>query len=256
MIRANAAIERETAYFNETLAGGKWRGMMTPEMGAGQWPSMRAVPPVLSEKDFEIKDAPTDGPPKVNLRRAPDTPPKIKNGFAQWFGVVSIEAEHFTRAVGKNGFAWNVIEGLGKTGDSVAVFPPKAVTFKDLLSAAPRLEYRFEINEPGRFDADFYLVPTQPLVPGNGLRIAVAIDDTAPQIITFDKDTEVSSPKWAQNILNQTTIGQTNFELAKGIHVLKIFAVDTGVVLDKIVLHSAALPASYFGPPETRVNKR
>jgi hypothetical protein len=39
----------------------------------------------------------------------------------------------------------------------------------------------------------------------------------------------------------------------KGTHVLKIFAVDTGVVLDKIALTSLELPASYFGPPETRV---
>jgi hypothetical protein len=255
-IRANAAIERETAYFNETLAGGKWRGIMTPEMGAGQWPSMRAVPPVLSENDFEIKDAPANEPPKSHLWLAPDTLPKIKNGFAQWFGVVSIEAEHFTRAVAQNGFAWQTIEGLGKTGDSVAVFPPKAVTFKDLLNDAPRLEYRFEVNRPGAFDAAFYLIPTQPLVPGNGLRIAVAIDDWAPQIVTIDKDTEVSSPKWAQNILNQTTLGQTKFELEKGIHTLKVFAVETGVVLDKIVLHTAPPATSYFGPPETKINKR
>ena len=96
------------------------------------------------------------------------------------------------------------------------------------------------------------MIPTQPLIAGNGLRFAVAIDDETPQIVTVDKDTEVSSVKWAQNILNQTTVGESKFNLKIGAHVLKIFAVDTGVVLDKIVLSSGKLQTSYFAPAETK----
>jgi hypothetical protein len=109
------------------------------------------------------------------------------------------------------------------------------------------------VSGAGEFDARFFLIPTQPLVQGSGLRFAVSIDDGAPQIVAVDQETEVSSPQWAQNILNQTTIGQTKFRLQKGAHVLKIFAVDTGVVLDKIVLSTGALPTSYFAPPETKI---
>lgn len=118
------------------------------------------------------------------------------------------------------------------------------------------LEYNFFVSNAGDFEADFFLIPTQPLVAGNGLRFAVAIDGEPPQIMTIDQETEVSSAKWAQNVLNQSTIGESRFRLVKGSHVLKIFAVDTGVVLDKIVLSSSALPTSYFAPRETAAGAR
>ena len=255
-IAAHREIERETAYFNEKLAGGKWRFMMSPEMKEGQWTSMRAVPPVLSEKDFQIEPNKPDESKRSHEWLAPGKLAKIKNGFAEWEGAVSIEAENFTRALPKNGFGWETIRGLGKTGDSISVFPQTAKTFADLKKEAPRLEYRFEILNAGEFSADFYLIPTQPLVPGNGLRFAVAIDDREPQLITVGKDSEVSSPAWAETVLNPTAVGRSKFKLSTGVHVLKIFAVETGVVLDKFVLSSRQLPPSYFAPRETRRGKR
>lgn len=252
-IAANKEIESETRYFNEMLAGGKWRYMMSPEMNAGQWTSMRATVPALSEKDFEAVPNEPDTDVRTHEWLAPGKLAKIKNGFAEWEGVVSMEAENFTRSGARNGFGWERVRGLGKTGDSVTVFPPTARTFANFAKDAPRLEYRFEIKRAGEFNADFYLIPTQPLVPGGGLRFAVSVDDEAPQIIAVDEDTEVSSAAWAQHILNQTSAGKSKFKLTEGIHVLKIFAVDTGVVLDKIVLSSHSLPTSYFAPRETFV---
>ncbi|MEZ5426827.1 MAG: hypothetical protein R2747_11210 [Pyrinomonadaceae bacterium] len=51
----------------------------------------------------------------------------------------------------------------------------------------------------------------------------------------------------------QTIIGKSRFQLDAGLHILKIFAVDTGVVLDKIIFHSGKLKPIYFGPPETKL---
>ena len=233
-INANAEIERETKYFNEKLAGGKWRFMMSPEMNEGQWTSMRATPPKIDLKNFENLNSAK----KENLQ------------IAENKEIISIEAENFTRKFDKNGFGWQKIIGLGKTGDSVAVFPQIAKTFAD---DSPSLEYKFYVSKTLEFDANFYLIPTQPLVANNGLRFAFAIDDEKPQIIEVGKDTEVSSAKWAQNILNQTTIGTAKIKLEKGSHVLKIFAVDTGVILDKIVVYEGALSQSYFAPKENFV---
>ncbi|HVE55301.1 MAG TPA: glycosyl hydrolase 115 family protein [Pyrinomonadaceae bacterium] len=249
-IAANAEIERETVYFNEKLANGKWRFSMSPEMKPGEWSSMRSTPPVLNENDFS--NLSVQGRLEDKSLPFVKTPKQIK-GFSELNGVISMEAENFTRKNEQNGFAWQTIEGLGKTGDSVSVFPQKAQTFADFSKNSPGLEYQFYVSNAGEFEANFFLIPTQPLVPGNGLRLAVSIDDETPQIIAVDKDTEVSSPKWANNILNQTTIGKSKFSLTKGTHVLKIFAVETGIVLDKIVLSSGALKTSYFAPPETRV---
>jgi hypothetical protein len=249
---ADVEITKETKYFNETLAGGKWKNIMSPEMGEGQWKSMRSTPPKIDLSEFQ----------NIDTDKVIDTKPKdlkvlkiinFEEGFVEINGIISIEAENFTKKTNLNGFRWEVIEGLGKTGNSVSIFPQIAHTFESFEKITPTLEYPIYVANSGNFEANFYLIPTQPLVPGNGLRFAVAIDNDKPQLIEVDKETEVSSPKWATNILNQTTIGKAKFRLEKGSHLLKIIAVDTGVVLDKIVLSSREMPKNYFGYPETKI---
>lgn len=158
-------------------------------------------------------------------------------------------------------FRQKVVE-MQKRGKSFAVFfivSVKKDAFYQLIlypvRAASLANERFfaaELAENTKFkiefNANFYLIPTQPLVPNNGLRLAFSIDDGTRQTVSIDKDTDVSSPKWVQNILNQTTVGKAKMKLEKGTHLLKIFAVDTGVILDKIVFHSGALPTTYFAP--------
>jgi hypothetical protein len=247
-IAADFDIASETKYFNETLANGKWRNIMSPEMNAGQWESMRSRPPKISESDFEITDG--RGGRRPQPRRTQKPPHPLK-GFAESNGLISMEAEHFTRKEDMGGFAWQVINGLGKTGDSVSVFPNVAKTFTNLSTASPSLEYQIDVVGTADFDIDFYLIPTQPLVTGNGLRLAFSVDDLSPQIVTVDKDLEVSSAKWSTNVLNETTVGTGKIRLENGPHKLRVFAVDTGVVLDKIVLNSGEMQRSYLGPPET-----
>ncbi len=252
-IAANAEIERETKYFNEQLQGGKWRFIMSPEMNAGQWTSMRSAPPNISLADFQMLNNETEFVENSG-KRGKVSAAKTRN-FSQDFeesnGIISIEAEHFSGKNDKNNFAWQIIKGLGKTGDSVSVFPQAAKTFSDFSNDSPSLEYKIYVSDSAEFEASYFLIPTQPLIAGNGLRFAFAIDDEKPQIISVDKETEVSSPKWVQNILSHTTVGKTKVKLEKGSHVLKIFAVDTGVVLDKIVLSAGEMKTSYFAPPET-----
>ena len=246
-IAANAEIERETDYFNNKLAGGKWRGMMSPEMNEGQWKSMRSTPPKISLSDFQTS---VSGEKDKTISAASAS--KSTEKVVSFDYVISIEAENFSLQKSVSGFVWETIFGLGKTGDSVSVFPQKARTFTDFAKDSPSLEYNFIVNNSGEYEANFYLIPTQPLVSSKGLRFAVSVDNETPQIISVDKDTEVSSPKWALNILNQTTVGKGKFNLRKGVHILNIYAVDTGIILDKIVLYTGELPTSYFAPKETK----
>ncbi len=214
-LNADAWITKETKYFNEELAAGKWRNMMSSEMEPGQWPSMRTTPPKIDLAGFE------------NVMPVESAAPKSQ----KLTSVISFEAEQFTRKTSSGGFEWQVIKGLGKTGDSVSVFPNIARTFS---SDSPSLEYKFQVENSGEFDVSFFLIPTQPLVPGNGLQIAFSVDDQTRQTIAADKDTEVSSRKWSLNVLNQTTIATGKITLEKGSHTLRIFAIDAGVVLDRI----------------------
>jgi len=250
---ADTDKRNETKYFNETLAGGKWRHLMSPEMGPGQWPSMRIDPPnpILTDFSSAVRNVETFNLPddQNDLLDAKES----KTLFSDRNGVVSIEAEHFLRSTTVDNFSWRVIKGLGKTGNSVSVFPARAHSFTN--KSAPSLEYQIDIEKAGEFDAWFNFIPTQPLLPGHGLRIAFSIDDGDPQIVMVDSETEVSSRKWAQNILDETTIGSAKVKLTSGRHKLSIIAVDTGVVLDKIVLASGTVPKSYLGPDETRFER-
>ncbi len=247
-IAADQAITKETLYYNEVLSNGKWRGMMSPEMGPGQWPSMRAVPPKVSIAEFPA----TVGSKPISAESVAPVPLNVlvaDSFFGEFRDSVAIEAENFRTQTDISGFGWRTIRGLGKTGDSVSVFPNVAKSF---TARAPSIEYGIDVDG-GVYTVEFYLLPTQPLVTGKGLRLAFAIDDEEPQIVIADAETEVSSRKWAANVLDQNTRAIAKRAMSRGKHRLRVFAVDTGVVLDKIVLYQGDLPTSYFGPRETRV---
>jgi len=64
---------------------------------------------------------------------------------------------------------------------------------------------------------------------------------------------EAGSAEWSHAVLDATATGTVNLKVATpGFHLLKLYMVDPGVVVDKIVLDAGDLRPSYLGPPETR----
>lgn len=348
-----ARMRAETEYYNERLAGGKWRHMMAIEMKPGQWTSIRSTPPEapaalsqikvtdqsrlgvaiegrrealtenqrdavlpvlsvftrgtrfidvfnmgsspgrwiakashdwieLSQSSGNLRD---DARVRVSIDWAkapkgnevigtvqisgsgatyvvsvpvfnPQIPrPDELSGFVESGGAVSMEAEHFTGHTDRGGAGWRVIPGLGRTGDSVTVFPTttNSVEATQLAEKLPALEYRMFLFHAGKVTVTCYLVPTQPLQAGNGLRYAIGIDDEPPQVVAVGAGVEVSSRPWSLGVLNAMTTGVTTHEISSGAHTLKIYMVDAGVVLDKIVMDTGGVRPSYLGPSETRV---
>jgi len=228
---ADAQLTEETKRFNEQVAGGKWRGIIALEPADNQWRSMRIAPWAL---------------PKFT----PPVPPKPSRTTG---GVISLEAEHFTRKVDRAGAAWQVIPGLGRHGDSVAVFPTTApgVPAARLTVDAPRLDYDVSFATAGKFPTTVYLLPTQPIVAGRGLRVGLALDDDlVTEVIVNMRD---GSAEWTQGVLNATVTGAAKLEVkSPGAHTLHLYGEDAGVVVDKIVIDCGGLQPSYLGPPETR----
>lgn len=239
-IDADRAIETETVYFNEILAGGKWRGIVSPEMGAGQWPSMRVTPPKLNLSDFD--------PSTFGRQRAE----ALYTTF-ELISDITVNAGIFQESRPSDGFEWKSVYGLGRTGNAVTVFPQRAKSFDNDPSTAPVVSYSISPRASDEYFVDVYFVPTQPLVPGNGLRVAVSIDDGPPVIITSDKNSEVGGKQWSQNVLNSASIGTGRISIAADARNLKLIAVDTGVVVDRIVLRRGGRGKGYFGPPETGI---
>jgi hypothetical protein len=251
-------VDDLTARYNNDIAGGKWRNIVSENgYSPGAWPrfqrDVKAVRPAPAP-DNVCPPAPPS-PQPGELPRPADARP---GDFVEWDRVVSISAGHFS---GKNdlpsGAGWRAIPALGRTGSAVTVLPSTASITPQ---AAPSLDYRFNISTGGPARLQVRLLPTHPLVTGQGLRLAIAIDDSPPipLAITTGFDTSRSDARlneWQRRVLANATYATAELPgpLATGWHTLRLVAVDAGVVVDKIVLDLGGVHPSYDGPPETRL---
>ena len=251
-VRARAADAKLTAItriYNEEIAGGKWRHIIAVEPADTLWRSFRMTPPILPAENMVSESI----DPDFFGQSSGVTSQQVNDAnFVELNGVVSIEAEHFTNKIDINGVGWEVIEGLGRTGDSVTILPTTATLVNDnnLVVESPRLEYQIEMITHGDVTLTVNLIPTHPIRDGRGLRLAVAFDEQVPHIIVVDRN--VGDSIWAQSVLNATITGSIKLNVQNsGTHILKVYMVDPGVVLDKIVIDCGGLKQSYLGPHET-----
>jgi len=94
------------------------------------------------------------------------------------------------------------------------------------------------------------LAPTLKFQPGSGFRYAVSIDDEAPQIVNVHADE--SEKFWEKIVSDGAAVFTTEHQLAKpGKHVLKFWALDPGLVVQKLVLDAGGLKPSYLGPQQS-----
>jgi hypothetical protein len=77
------------------------------------------------------------------------------------------------------------------------------------------------------------LLPTHPLTPSAGLRLGVSLDGGAIQLLDFS--TLGRSDEWRENVLSNTAVRSIHVRrLAAGAHELRLYALDPGLVLDRI----------------------
>jgi hypothetical protein len=170
--------------------------------------------------------------------------PQKAGGFVD-AGYISIEAEHFDRAIAPTGLEWKTIPDFGRTLSGVTLFP---VTTQIPANSA-RLEYKIYLLKTGPVSLDSYFAPTQKLQPGNGFRYAISFDDGAPQTINFHDG--YNQTEWERSVRDGVRVITSKHVLNAGPHVLKFWAVDPDLVLEKLVLNTGGLRPSYLGPPES-----
>jgi hypothetical protein len=176
-------------------------------------------------------------------------------GFVEANGYVSMEADHYTRAVGANGVGWKVLPDIAKTGDGVTPWPVDAAS-QVPGGDSPRLEYEMTLTSAGPVTVSTMLQPRNNVLPTDGIRYAVSIDDAAPQIVNVTaatgSDDGGMNRQWERNTSDNTTITWTTHEIAApGVHTLKIWMVDPTLIVQKLVVETRPLPYSYLGPPES-----
>jgi hypothetical protein len=238
--------------YNKELADGKWNHMMDQvHIGYKSWndPAVNTLP----ELKYVAADAQKIEPfEESQYKTARDLIPEGTKGtvFFEQDGYVSIEAEHYSKAVNTGKITWKIIPDIGRTGSGITPFPVTAAAVQPEKDS-PHTEYDFYSYSSGDLKISAYFSPTLNFHnEEKGLQYAISIDDEKPQIITVNTYTDNNVwERWAaSNIIIKKSTHQV---LKPGKHVLKYWMVQPGLVLQKLVIDLGGEKASYLGPPET-----
>jgi hypothetical protein len=192
----------------------------------------------------------------VRLRafNPPEPAREALDGFVEADGCVAIEAAHFTGKADTAAARWEMIDGLGRTLSAMSIFPVTAPSAQPPENS-PRLEYRMYLFSTGMVEVTSILEPCLNFAPDRGVRLAVSFDDAAPQVVTVvpkgyfvdngNHDWEEAVKESARKVKSRHAIAQP------GYHTLKVWMVDPGVAVQRIVVDAGGLRPSYLGPPES-----
>jgi hypothetical protein len=192
---------------------------------------------------------------KVNAFNPVEPSRDAFQGFVEGEGFVSIEPEHFTRNVDAGGNRWIKIQDYGRTLSGMRAMQPVDAPGATPGKDSPCLEYQMYLFSTGAVEVATITSPTLNFVPGRGLRYAASFDDEPPQVVTLvpaDYKAQNGNRDWEKVVGDNARYARSTHTLAKpGYHTLKIWMVDPGVVLQKIVVDCGGVKPSYLGPPES-----
>jgi len=212
---ADSQLGELNRFFNEDLAGGKWRHFMTLEPADKQWASMRIAPWTLPA-----------------AARAP-VPSPVGNSRLE------IDAAHFTASIARPSGSWTIIPGLGRTGSAITVLPSTlaSIDLGQAAASAPKLDYNLTFPAGGTFPLQIHFLPTHP-VRGSALRVAIALNGGPPELVSLEIGD--GGPGWAQGVLAGERVATASLVVpSAGTHTLHIYGIEPGVVLDKLTIDLA-----------------
>ncbi|MDP5202277.1 glycosyl hydrolase 115 family protein [Flavobacterium sp. DG2-3] len=245
-----------TNYYHTELANGKWNHIMSQtHIGYDNWqqPDKNVIPKTkrIEPSIQVVKERDITNPPKneKSISKNPDL--ALAHGFIENDGYISIESKNYSKAINSDAAKWTVIPNLGKT-DSGVTIKPSNIQSIEISEQSPRLEYEVHFFSKGKVKVHAYFSPTINFKLGDGLKYGIAFDSEKPQIMNLNADS--SEKSWAKSVADNIKIITSTHQIEKsGNHVLKIYAVDPALVLQKIVIETAEgkLLESYLGPPES-----
>jgi len=173
-------------------------------------------------------------------------------------GIVSIFASNFNKNTPKGTNVWAVQEDLGHTGNALEALLlsiKPTLDLKDpevIKKQSPFVQYDFYTFDSAIPEVTVYTLPTHELNKNWGVRFAASIDDGPLKIIDFK--TVGRSETWKLNVLRNSADSKFKTQpIDKGKHNLKIYMMDPGVILDRLIINLGGLEKSYGVIPETRI---
>ncbi len=238
-------IHRLTDFYNQQLAGGKWRNMMSDD----------------PRKQLEMEPLPlasgvTNDVPGVRQYARP--PAGSGADFVEQNRRVIMEAAHASAFIPGQASSWQKIIGLGYNGEAVSVFPvtaPVCTAPDKILAGSPCLQFKVWLQEVGAWRVTVRALPTFSVDTGKPQRYAVAFDQALPQIVVLPLSQDEHNRQWQENVLRNAALSMSVHAVgAPGLHTLKIWMVDPGIVVDSVAAETGDKQNwGYVWPPETRI---
>ena len=186
---------------------------------------------------------------------------KTLRGSAESQGFVSMEAVHFTARHDAGTSTWLTVEDYGHTAGGMRATAPIDAPPAEPGKDAPRLDYQMHLFTPGEVTTRLTLAPSLNFLPDRAVRIAVAIDDEVPQILTVvpaGYRAENRNRDWETAVSNNARFVESRHRVAAaGEHTLRVWMIDPGVIVQKILVTTpaAAPQVTYLGPPASYRNR-
>ena len=206
------------------------------------------VPAGRTEAAVTLKAA-TGETSVVHVPVVKEVPETDRAVFVEVDGHVAIEAPNYSRRQETDGVSFNTLAGFGRTLGAVTLFP---VTPKTRTAGrdAPWLEYDIHLASTGEVTLELQCAPSLDYQPGMPISVAVAIDDATPQVLKLD--TWQTNQTWEAAVANGVRRVLSRHPVGKpGTHVLKIWMLTPGVVLQRVILDAGGVRPSYLGPIES-----
>ena len=210
-MQAYREIQRLTDYYNDSLAGGKWKGlmsMMPRDLPVFYPPTLPYLPQEIPHSSPQL---PTSSSPHLHTSSSPHLPTSSDEDY---IARNAYQYESATKGV-------QTIQMLGHSMNAVAI--PKG----------GELLYEFDTAQQGEALLYTAMIPTQPNDKGD-LRYSVYIDNDEPVVISLKE--KYRSDFWKQSVLRGQALKQTPVKVGKGHHTLRIKALDDHIIVDQWML--------------------
>jgi hypothetical protein len=166
-------------------------------------------------------------------------------------GYVKIDASRYAAISDRTAsFKWKRNEDMGHDGRvlSASLPEPGDKPMKPDLATIKKeahfVEYHFYTFTPASPMMTVFSVPTHPVNNNFSNRYAVSVDDGPLTLVDFK--TEGRSEEWKRNVLSNRAIRYVQLQyLDKGLHKLKVYCVDPGVMLEEIRIDLGGLKSGY-----------
>jgi hypothetical protein len=238
---------------------------VTPSTGSISYPSgtsdiratisvdWAAAPTGSSSVDIAIKPK-TGNSVALKLPLTNVAVPSGFKGYVESNGVVAMEMRHFTsRTGGSNGATVEAIPNYGRTDSGLTLMPPTAGS--QSTASGPKAEYAFyAFTSASSAKVSVYVPPSFNTNPDSPLKYGLQLDDGQITTVKPTPDSTLGTMPsgWSDAVINGARVlSATLGKVDKGAHVLKLYLLEPGTVVHRLVVDLGGVKSSYLGPPES-----